>query len=385
MPQILIDLKEAAHIFVQRDEVGLVLGGRFDLYNTSLRHFLENLRKTGAKLVFFLPGKKYTDDLQFFIPKREQDYMNCLTILDKIEEKTNLQDFLNEKNKFSCDIRMGLAFEYNLKKLVRRYGDFHVNFTRHNQEIARYANENADDVLAVITNDTDFLAFEGKFEFWRANGINTRQLSGIRYSKPKLFEKLQMNAHQMQLLSALAGSNFLPFYVIKDWVAELVKSNPEQRGKIWNVSFYVKNQTYDLVKGIPKFNLESISRDVFGADYTPEQLNSIANGLACYHLKFDEENDTKNSFLNFCKKHDSFMYKLVTDDIFNIKDIDYIDFRNYKSKTYAELIMPILMKLCGVLFRSYPRPPKTRKICMKHAHDEPFKVTEETIVYPPSM
>lgn len=370
---------------MQRDEIGVILGGRFDLYNTLLRNFLENLRKTNAKLVFFFPGKKYTDDLQFFIPKREGDYMSHLTVMDKIDGKCNLHEFLMEKNKHSVDIRMSLSFEYNLKKLIRRYGDFHVTYVRHNQEIARYANEHADEVLAVISNDTDFMAFEGDFEYWRANGINIKQLSGVRYSKPKLHETIELNVHQMQLLSALCGSNFLPFYVIKDWIAELIKSNPEQRGKIRNVAKYVQQQSYEMIKGKPKFDLEAISRDVFGPDCTPEQMNSIANGLACYYLQFDNEaNDGMNSFVHFCKKHDSFMYKLITDDIFNIKDIDYIDYRNYKSKTYAELIIPILMKLCGILCRTYARHPIVRKICMKHAHDEPFKVTEETIFYPPS-
>lgn len=96
-----------------------------------------------------------------FIPKRECDYVNCLTILDKIESKSDLKVFLEEKNRHSPDIRMALAFDYNLKKLVRRYGDFYVNLFRHNQEIARYAKQNADEVLAVISNDTDFMAFEG--------------------------------------------------------------------------------------------------------------------------------------------------------------------------------------------------------------------------------
>lgn len=64
VPQILIDLKEVAHIFVQRDEIGVILGGRFDHYNKMLRQFLENLKKTNAKLVFFMAGTKYTDDLQ---------------------------------------------------------------------------------------------------------------------------------------------------------------------------------------------------------------------------------------------------------------------------------------------------------------------------------
>lgn len=224
-PQILIDLKECAHIFVQRDEMGIILGGRFNFYNFLLKQLLENFKAAGAKLVFFMPGKclqsffvynyvvipffynighKYTDDLQFFIPKTEETYSNALKTLDNIDENHDLEmlkQYLDEKNKLSCDIRMVLAFNHNLKRLVRSYGDYHVNFIRHNQEIARYANEHSD-VLAVISNDTDFMAFEGDFEFWRANGINCKQLSCFRYCKNKLHEKLEFDygPYQMQLL-----------------------------------------------------------------------------------------------------------------------------------------------------------------------------------------
>lgn len=281
---------------------------------------------------------------------------------------------------------MALAFDFNLKKLVRRFGDFHVTYVRHNQEIAKYANQHADEALAVITNDTDFMAFEGEFQYWRANGINYRELTCYRYCKHKLHDKLGLNFYQMQLLSALCGSNFLPFYVIQEWIKSLIDSHddPKYRGKINNVALYVKRQPIELVNNKPKFNLDSISRDVFGDDYTPAQINSIANGLACYDLNFKDEDEQRNSFLKFCKKNDHFMYKLVTDDLFNIRDIDYIDFRNYRSKTYAELIVPVLMKLCGILLKDNKRRPSTRKICIKHAHDEPFKVTEETIIYPKS-
>lgn len=382
----MVDLKEAAHIFVQRDEIGLVLGGRFEQYNKKAMQFFSNLAKANVKLVFFMSGNRYTDDLQFFIPKRETEYMTCLELLDKIEENADLKAYLAEKNKISPDIRMPLAFDYNLKKLIRRFGDLHINYIQHNQEIARYAKQHADEVLAVISNDTDFMAFEGNFQYWNANSINCRDLTVNSYSKHKLHDKLGLNFHQMQLLSALCGSNFLPMFVINDWVKSLIETNgdPELKGKIKNVAMYVKRQPIELVKNKPTYDLDSISRDVFGPDYTKEQKNCIANGLACYELDLKEEPEPRISFLKFCKKNDHFMYKLATDDIFNVKDIMYIDYRNYRSLNYAELILPILMKMCGILLKDERRRPHTRAICVKHAHDEPYKVTDENIIYPDS-
>lgn len=376
-------------MFVQTDHLGVILGGHYDRYNKMFRKFLDNLTRAGAKLVFFMPGRKYTDELPFFIPKTEQNYMESLEILDKIEENGDFKAYLHEKNRHWSDIRMELSFNYNLKKLINNLGDFHVNYDRHNQEIARYANQNAATVMAVISNDTDFLAFPGTYEFWRANSFNYKLMTCNKYNRKRLYDRLgfEHGAAQMQLLGALSGSNFLPAYAIQEFLSRLANENPEQRGKIWNVSAYVKRQPITKIKNKITFDLKPIATDVFGDDYSCDQLNCIENGLACYDLdEFQQPSNHRNlsSFLRFCKTRNLFAYKLATDEIFNIKDITYMDFRNYKSKSYADLVIPLLMKMCGILFKDNAQRPVHREICMKHAHDEPCKVTDETIIYPPS-
>lgn len=383
---ILIDLKELTHIFMERGELGFIMGGHYELYNRLFRHFFDNLSKTDAKLVFFMAGFKNTDDLQFFVPRREEDYAYHLDVLDKIESRCDMKALVDNTRNLQhlSNVRMSVSFDHNLMRLARRYGELRVNFFRHNQEIARFANDHADQVLAIITNDTDFLAFEGDFQFWRAHGIRKRELECKRYCKIKLRERLGLNVYQMQLLSALCGSHYLPIYVITDFINGLIAENSPQIGKIWNVSAYVKRQTLEMVKNKPVFDLKKISRDVFGEDYTPENLNSIANGLSIYQLDFQDDTEPKDAFLKFCRTHNAFIYKFIADDIFKINNIDYIDFRHYKSKPYNQLIMPILMKCCGILHKDDRSRPVQRTMCMKHAHDEPFKVTEETIIYPPS-
>lgn len=390
-PIIIVDLKELCHMFVQHGQIGVILGGHYDRYNKMLRQFLENMTRSGAKLVFFMPGRKYTDELQFFIPKTEQNYMESLDILDKIEENADLKAYLFEKNRRSVDIRMELSFNHNLKKIVHNFGDCHVNFDRHNQEIALYIKENADAVMAIITNDSDFLAFAGDFEFWRANSINYKSMTCNQYSRKRLYDRLgfEHGAIQMQLLSALCGSNFLPAYAIQDFLTGLSQANqdnPQQRGKIWNVTAYVKRQTITQFDNKIKFDLKQIGRDVFGDECSTENLDCIENGLACYDLDNFQQPSNRNlsSFLRFCKTRDVFAYKLATDTIFNVKDITYMDYRNYNAKSYAELVIPLLMKMCGILFKDNTQRPSYREICMKHAHDEPCKVTEEEIIYPPS-
>lgn len=394
-PVILIDLKELAYL-IQREEIGAILGGRFDYYNHLLTQLLKNLSNSSAKLVFFMPGKRYTDDLPFFIPKTEFTYSLGIEMLDKMENGQTLKS-LTERTAHECSARNTLTFAYNLKRMARRYGDLIVTYQEHNQEIARYA-KNHDQVLAVITNDTDFMAFEGDFEFWLASDINVRYMTCTRYCKNKLYAKLGFDhgAYQMQLLASLCGSNYLPIFIITNFLKRVTEQNsndnPLVRGKILNVAAYVRRQPYELIDNKPKYDLKQISQDIFGDGFTEFELNSVANGLACYQLDFDEEKINsgyrehagRNAFLQFCKTHCSFAYKMATDEIILVKDLTFVDYRNYKSKSYAELVKPILMKICGILFVHDPDRPTVRQICMKHAHDEPSKLTEETVIYPSS-
>lgn len=389
VPTILIDMKEMAQIFMRygKAEMNAVFGGCYIYYQSHLKQFLENLIKMDVKLVFFMAGRQYTDDLKLFIEVRESIYINCLEVLDKIEGYSDCNEleaaFRHKFQTFRCDFRMNSSFEFNMDRFVRHYGEIHVNYVQHNQEIARYAKQHANEVLAIITNNTDFMAFEGDFQFWKANNTNVLNMTCYRYCRRTLHAKLGLDFHQMQLLGALSGSKYLPIHMVSDFFNRLACANddPMKIGKIWNVSTYTKKQPYEVVNNKPIFNLAEISKDVFGEEYTSEMLNCIAKSLKTYDLDFVDDHEPNDSFL---KKHNPFLHKLSTNDIFCVIDIEYIDFRNYKTKSYADLIIPILMKMCGIMLKNNSPRPKVRKICMKHAHNEPFKVTEEVIIYPPS-
>lgn len=388
-PEILIDLKEFPRMLLQKDKIGIILGGNYDRYNKMLQQFLESIDRIGAKLMFFMPGRQHSDDLQYLIPKMEETYSNAVEMLDNIDGQFDLREYLREKKLYD-HMRMEPSFDFNIKKLVSDFGRFCVTHEQHNQEIAQYANRNVDNVLAIMTNQTDFLAFSGgNYEYWRANSIDPYEMKCHRYNKDRLYEKFgfRNGQVQMRLFSALCRSIFLPKYAIADFLSRLAEANenPHQNGTIWNVSAYVRDQFIWNTNDKMPYNLKQISCDVFGNNYLQEQYDSIARGLAYYSLVVELTPIPElNAFLQHCKNVNLFAYKLATDDIFNVKDISYIDFRCCKSKSYAELIIPFLMKLCGILFKDDEPLPTDRKICMKHAHDELPKITHESIIYPTS-
>lgn len=369
--------------------MNMALGGTFPLYNRKLVDFMRNLIQSGAKLVCFMPGKIVNVDdatrVHFNYYQKNAEYLKYVDILDRIEQISSIADLENlftrahQRIEFK-NFPMVKAYEFNLERMTRTKSEFFVNNDHHSQRIGRYANDYANEVLAIITNDTDFMAYNGTFQIWVANGINLNEMSGQRYNKATLYDKLELNGvHQVQLLGALCGSNHLPSDVLSHFHGKLAAEDPTKIGKIRLVSAYVKRQPYTVVDNEAKFDLGQICRDVFGGRYTPEQRHSIGKSLKYYRLDFSDDNSADSSFLI---GHNAFLYTLATSDVFHVLDIEFLDFRHYDSKNYADLVIPILMKMCGILLKDHTERPVVRKICIKQAHDSSFMVVEKAIIYP---
>lgn len=385
-PKILLDLKEIIHVVVQRDNLGQCLGGKYSLWMHYFRKFFTQLKEANAELIFFAAGNKLTDELMVFIPKREEEYIKYLNVLDEIDSiDGSVSEFLRRKN---YDIRAPITMEYNIQKLAQGYGELRINYVRHNQEIAKYIKQNDGSILAIITNDNDFMVFDGDYQFWQANDLNMKNLTGRRMNREKIRTRLDLNSEQLQLMSALSGSSYLPVPVMKEFYNKIWDETVEGN-RIPQIAKYIRNEVPVLSTGeknCVRFDLVKVARDIFGDEYTEHDLNAIENGLVQYNLNFQSDDvRTLSNTLKFCKSRNMFIYKLFTDDVYLIKDICYIDFRNYKSNNYADLVVPLLRKVQGIIFANERHKPPERAICMKYAHDEPYRVVEEPIDYPPSM
>lgn len=370
---------------VQRDETGMVHGGRHPIYISVFRKFLSGLKNAGAILIFFAVGNKLNEEPHIFIPKREEEYRKHVKLLKRIDEYVPIRKILDMKNRVVPDIRATLSVEHNALKLGKQYGEVYINYVRHNQEIAQYANTHKEDVLAIIAGDTDFLVFEGEFEYWPAIKLNLKELMGVRVCRQTVWDELDVTPQQLAMVGALAGSIYLPHYTdeLKAFYERIEHAGPEF-SKIPDLAAYVRKiqQTTKDDKQSVQFDVETVARDVFGDDYAEEELNTIKNGLTIYNLKFSIPR-TNDLLLRQLKRHDRLLYKLLTDKVFNVRDITYIDFENVRNRTYAELVCPLLQRMLGILFSEKYGTEFTRAICMKFSHEDPYEAVEETPCYPP--
>lgn len=372
-------MKEMMHF--NTGNVQIAFGGQYSLLTRYLKSFMDRLRRSDAELVLFFVAKKITDEVEIHIPGAEGDYMEALGVLDKINNAgvSGIDRAVKE-----C-IRIPVAFEYNAFRLSKQFKEVKINYARHNQEIAKYLNENKADVLAVLSNDTDFAAFEGDFQFWKVNDLSMKEMTTMRVNRDAVLKKLGLNHKQIQLVSALSYGSLLTFAVMRQFYLD-IRSPGVMGSRLVHLANYVQRQPCDDSQKDPRkaFDLKTICAEVFGRNYTDYEMNAVENGFLQYNLTFEQAADPVMPVLKLMRDKNPFMYQLFNDKVLIIRDYKFIDFRFKELKSYTELVFPLVRRMQGILYANSDNKvrPKSRLVCMKHAHDEPFKITDEIIAYP---
>lgn len=375
-PEILIDLEQFENVFTQNDHIAMVLGGRYQKYTSLFERFVKNLLHNNVKLTFFLAGQEFTDEPSIFIPHKENEYYRCIQLMDNLTTDTivkgNQKDGIQQK-----------VFEHNMIEVIRQLcpkNSLHINYYRHPQEICKYANKNAENVLAIISNDLQLLLFDGSYQFWYVNSIDFKKFKVTSFCRRTLETLLDLHTWQLQLLSVLLGSAYIPSEFMDNWLLkrDVRLADTRTTDKIQQVASYVKQNSSVII-----IDLEQIAMDLFG-EYSKHDINAITNGLNTYNTEFSVKASNYDPFTEFSRQKNSFIFKLMVDDVFLIKDISYIDYREKWAQCYPSLIIPLIQKMIGILFKKQLIKPTDRKICMKIAHDEPYRIIRIPVIYPES-
>lgn len=334
-PIIVIDLKGFFYNSLVGDDMNIFLGIRGHKYIKKMMQFFQKLQDAGAKLVFFMVGRRYTDDaywstIREIIKEYNQTYQLYILTMNQMELLSTLShDIL-------FGTTMATTMHYNLQRICQKNvgSQFYVTHKIHNREIAEFLTKNDPNVLAIISDDSDFLAIDGQFQYWSLGRFDFRELNCSRYSKVELNTQLNLRPTKIHSINVLSAH--------------------KMRG--------LMNDT--LRKGFKQKLLE---------------IEKWFNPSIEQYL--DEGND---DFLEFCKNDHPKMFTLLTYRVLKLREMASVDYRKFNQKSFPDLMIPIVMKLCGVLNKDASDRPLTRQIFTKFAHDESWTLKDEEIVYPKS-
>lgn len=369
-PEILIDLEQLRNVFAQRDETGVLLGCRYQIYNKLFERFIEELMTVKVKLKFFVAAHQTTDELNLFIPNMEDEYYRHIELMEYATTTSSKH--------FKRNITIPASMIYNLATLAKKICSsdaIHINYYGHVQEIGQYAKAHSGKVLAIISNDLHLMLLEGAHQFWYANHINFRTMSISLFCQNALSTSTGLSSKQLQLLSVLLGSPYVPSEITKPFLLRM--DDTPAANTIIKLSKYVKQNSVES-----DFNLEQIARDVFPPGDSNSGIYAIENGLNVFNTQFSVSTPNDDPFNTFSKQRNPFIYQLISNNVYLLKDIAFVDYRMSRANNWFELTVTLLQKMMGILFKRNIIKPMDRKICMKIAHDEPYRVIKIPIIYP---
>lgn len=183
------------------NKIELNLGGRQHHYIRSFERFVTRLIEAGTDLAFFCDGQLQSSRNDLWCQRRNVEFDDAIDAIQSANGNVVVRSFL--KRRFGCK-----TIVKSLLKLIedKCYGKVIVS-TRIDCDlaIAKYASECS--ALAVIASDSDFLIFEGAFQWWHSNSMDMNLMVVNCFDRNKLLDLLDVSREQMKYFATIAGND----------------------------------------------------------------------------------------------------------------------------------------------------------------------------------
>lgn len=279
-PIIVIDFLSLTNGLARKEE-DAICGGRHKIALNSWKVMLNALKSTGSSLVFFSDLNIQEGKVDEWLGRRDEEFQVYTELYDLIGRGLTLREIIDGQS----DRKSLSSTFYGMAVIAREYGDFNHSVRREcDLEVANFAKVN--NALAVITNDTDFLIFDGDWKFWSAQDIHITQsnrLKTIEYNRNGIANICSLAKYQMPLFATLLANDYTHGYY--NQLARFYCSMGPMKYRIQNVARYVrKNGNMNLTDS----DIQRIIQHVFG--YTNEELQQLfQQSLDSYNVDFPPE------------------------------------------------------------------------------------------------
>lgn len=355
---IIFDVMGFVHNFGE-SAVELSTGGRHHIYMHNFEQFIVKLIEAGASLAFFCDGQLQTDKNDEWCRRRDAEFYAALDLMER--------NFSGERRskRFGCK-----TIVKSLLKLVadKRYGEVVISTQMEcDAAIARYAAQN--DALAVIASDSDFLIFDGNFQWWDANSVRMNRMQAKCFERNQLLELLDLTSDQLKYFATIVGNDYTKHLSSKRWnfhqVADFCRSMPPKSG------------TELINEEIEKY-MQIDQKHVTGA------IDLISKSIKSYDINFDVAASTATPIDDYCATN-VLLYSFLKRQVFQY-EVNFLDFKSRNENNNVQLLvdtfLDVFRKLGGILLNGSKHSNPKLKIVTKYAIHENYMLKEHMPIYP---
>lgn len=372
-PIIVVDFLSLTQ-WVAKKKMDIICGGRPKLQMEDWRKKLDLLKSTGCSLVFFTDLKIEDARIDELLRRNTQNFQIHTDLYDRIDACQTLEEIVNTKS----DFKELTAVYSGLRKIASAYGDFY-NSVEHecDLEIAAYAKEH--NAMAIISEDTDFLIFNGSWKLWSPHDIKINQSGQIRiteYKQNAVSKMCRLSQNQLPLFATLLTNDYTHGYF-----DSLTRFYGVFKYRVQNVANYVRRID---CSSILDFDIRHITRDVLGkVDADFQRL--VKQSLESYNIDAPAtKNPNDDPIAKMLLNTD--MYRTYMETIRTVQKmhLNYYDMRDFDSgATLLSLKLDWKKRQIGILRQSNKDDvDSTFIVIMKKNINEDHKAYTESPIYP---
>ncbi|XP_062554493.1 uncharacterized protein LOC134219690 [Armigeres subalbatus] len=376
-PIIVIDLMALYRPVSSIDFPGLLCGGRFNQVTDLLEQFFGKLQTLRAKLVFFFDGPVQNTKYDTWVMRQDDKYHKMLNIINAVDTGRDLTWIVNRFHQIIPNNTL-----YPLFMVARKYGETIISIMNEcDQEMAAYAKKMK--AMAIISNDTDFMIYEGFWRYWSAKDINFDTLDTKAYNRVALVKNLGLSFQQMRLFATLGGNDIIKY----DEVRQFHSTLGQPRDKFPRLAEFVRSQPLPNRLKIGAV-LENLLCRVFGRAAVNDDLKErFIASLDFYDTNYEihHTNDSSDPVLDaLMKMNQTFCYQVWTDKPVNVTAY-FLDMRKGEfGEHYPSLVIQLFMRQAGIILyhKRILSDCSKRTIVIKMSHEAGYSFQEVSVQFP---
>lgn len=322
----------------------------------------------GAELAFFVDGPHQTEKDEVWFRRQDELYANELHIFDGISKGLHISSIAESVQ----NLRIGSVAVLNpLQELCKRFGYFHVSIQSEcDLELAQYANEHK--AMAILAQDSDFLIFNGSWQYWSANNLDWTTMKTICYSRHNLCKELRLGQEQMSLFATLSGNDI----ITADRLSKFHRSFKDYYAKkFYNIAEYVRTVPVPPNQ-LTIQNYRVIAYDCFGVKRDAD-VKSLQTSIQSYDIYRKLPNDDIAE-LGYGVNGVYIWMKGIPYAIL----VRYIDMRDEEFSRLADLLIPWLQRQAGIVVKHMRARNTKCYAIIKLSHEDHYEKIELRPRYP---
>lgn len=354
-------------------EYDTICGGRHKIALNTFEHFLQTLKSADISLVFFSALSIQKNKVDEWLSRRNQEFNTYSTLYYLINDGKSIDSIITGNKYLNSTI-------YGMEMIAKKYGElfYGVKFDC-DLEIAHFAKNN--DVIAIISNNLDFLLIDGTWRLWSSDDIritSSNQLKTIEYEK-NIENVCQLYKYQLPLFATLLGNDFtLKYY---DELVDFHNSLGPLVYKIHCVARYVRRVCNAKLSDD---DIKEIVEKIFGKDYN-DKHQLIKTSIDSYTINIPPtiiDDPLEKSLMN------TDMYRSYMATMSPVQGIilPFYDKRGCKKiANLSDMLADWLKRRIGVLKQQNKNTVDTFTLLAMNDFEEDFEASLENPIYPNCM